>query len=137
MAAKAEVEIRGLMRLHELSELEQSFVELSALKRKGPLQNAEQIKYEKCLKAIEEEDRRRRTLFDLIKEGDNLSDYPGILAKVRIGYDTATKEEPDAYEMYVFPSVITKEYVEYPIFMWFRVDLQGKILKKVVKNTRC
>ena len=106
--------------------MEQSYRELSALKTKGPLGEGDRTKFEACLKSINEEDRRRKAFFGLLKEGDNVADYPGILAKVRIGY------EKQAYEMFVFPSVGRDDSL---VFMWIRVDLRGNILKKVHKFT--
>ena len=130
---EARVAALGLMSARQLSTLEQSYRELTALKSKGPLGDKDRTKFETCLKAISEEDRKRKAFFELLKEGDNIADYPGILAKVRIGYETSpVNNESKAYEMFVFPSVATDDS---QVFMWIRVDLRGNILKKVHRFT--
>lgn len=131
-AVEADITIRGLMSRRQLFELEKVYTELSTLNAKGPLKEEDRLRYEKCLASIKEENQRRNKVFDFIKVGDNLADYPGILEKLHIGYNTISFKEPDEYEMFVFPSVSTNDN---NIFKLIRVNLQGMVLKKEVRNT--
>lgn len=131
-AGEADIAIRGLMSMRQLFELEKVYTELSTLNAKDPLQGEDRLRYEKCLTSIKEENERRKRFFELIRVGDNLANYPGILEKLHIGYDSLSVKEPDAYEMFVYPSVSTNDHI---LFMWIRVDLRGNVLKKVIRNT--
>ena len=80
------------------------------------------------VKAVFAENKLRRSFYEAVEEGKNISDYPGILEKLNILYEKAFVQEGSKnYIMFFLTTVLSDEGD--PV-IWITVDLKGKIVSK-------
>lgn len=80
------------------------------------------------LKTVRTENKLRRSFYETVEKGKNISDYPGILEKLNINYEKAFVEEgSEKYIMFFLTTVLSDEGD--PV-IWITVDLKGNIVSK-------